>query len=67
MYSYPGRFGLVFCIAAAVSIAGCARGPALSDADVQGALTRALHAKRPAFDPDSSKRSRRVWEETQRF
>ena len=66
MGRYHGRFGLALCIAA-VLVAGCSRKPALSDAEVHDGLTRALDAKRPAFDSDTSKRTRRVWEETRRF
>src|SRR5688500_7949292 len=67
MGSNRGRFGLALCFAAVLAIAGCTRKPALSDTVVQDGLTQVLHAKRPGFDPDTSKRARRVWEETRRF
>ena len=67
MGCHHGCFRLLLCLTVAVSIAACERKPALSNEVVHDALTQALHAKRPAFDPDTSKRSRRVWQETRRF
>ena len=67
MGCHHGRSPIVLCVAAALAIAGCTRKPALSEVVVHDELTRALHAKQPAFDADTSKRARRVWEETRRF
>jgi murein L,D-transpeptidase YcbB/YkuD len=64
---HRGCFRLVLSIAGAALVAGCSRGPVLSDAAVHDALGRALHEKRPSFDQDTSKRVRLVWEETRRF
>jgi len=50
-----------------LSIAGCTRKPALGDEVVRDRLTQALTAKRPPFDSENSKRTRRVWDETRRF
>jgi len=54
-------------LAAALVAASCARDRGPSEADVRSALTAVLHAKQPPFERDTSKRSRRAWEETRRF
>src|SRR4029450_10589770 len=67
MRRYRGCFPSVCCVVTLLSLAGCARKPALRDEVVRDRLTHALAAKRPPFDPENSKRTRRVWDETRRF
>jgi murein L,D-transpeptidase YcbB/YkuD len=67
MFRYRSRFVSAAMLTAGVLIAGCSRAPALGDTEVRDALTRALHAPRPAFVSETTKRSGRIWEETRRF
>jgi murein L,D-transpeptidase YcbB/YkuD len=67
MRRYRGCFPFVCCFVAVLSLAGCARKPALSDEVVRDRLTQALAAKKPVFEQENSKRTRRVWDETRRF
>jgi murein L,D-transpeptidase YcbB/YkuD len=61
------RCALLVAVSAAVLVGGCARDRGPSEAEVRDALARTLHAARPPFDADSSRRTRRVWEEARRF